>query len=100
MIRTENMEEYVKLIEARSLIEKTYEYDKWKQEIPFINFPSDWGVKIIPTFTGAVVRFLVNMKDSDSSISVYLDCYDELGCFGEPYWEIYPYKDGMFLDVQ
>lgn len=62
----------------------------WVDEIPYINFPKDWNVKIIPPFGGAVVRFQV--KKDEKMISVYLDCYDNLGVFGSPYWEIYPHK--------
>ena len=85
-----------------SQVEITYKYeqamemDKWNNEIPFIQFPSNWQVKIIAPFAGAVVRFRVKKVDSDKEISVYLDCYDRLGYVGEPYWEIYPYQDDVF----
>lgn len=78
----------------------TYEYDqkmesrKWSEEIPFINFPNDWKIKIIPPFAGAVVRFRI--EKNNAAVSVYLDCYDHLGCYGEPYWEIYPYNEDTF----
>lgn len=69
--------------------EKTFESEKWVKEIPFLKFKSEWDVKVIPPFCGAVVRFLV--KFNDKEISVYLDCYNNLGAVGKPYWEIYPY---------
>ena len=77
-----------------------YEYDrqmessKWQKEIPFIQFPSDWQVKITPPFAGAVVRFRI--KKGDAEISIYLDCYDKLGCYGSPYWEVYPHDDDVY----
>jgi len=69
---------------------REYEWDKWRGEIPAIKFKSEWEVKVIPPFAGAIVRFVVN------GVSVYLDCYDILGCFGEPYWEIYPYEGDTY----
>lgn len=69
------------------------ESSKWIKEIPYIEFPSSWKVKIIPPFCGAVVRFIVMLPDfPKDTISVYLDCYDQLGFFGQPYWEVYPYQ--------
>lgn len=68
--------------------EHTMECRKWTNEIPYIKFPFNWEIAIIPPFGGAVVRFVV--KQHEARVSVYLDCYDELGYVGEPYWEIYP----------
>lgn len=31
-----------------------------------------------------------------SFVSIYLDCYDMLGFFGEPYWELYPISEDTF----
>jgi hypothetical protein len=66
------------------------EHSKWQKEIPYIQFPADWQVQISPPFAGAVVRFRV--KKDKAEVSIYLDCYDRLGCYGSPYWEVYPYK--------
>lgn len=74
------------------LIAQAFEWHKWREEIPFLEFPSHWQVKVVPPFAGAVARFLVRtkkMKEEDR-ISVYLDCYDTLGFYGSPYWEVYP----------
>jgi len=77
-----------------------YEYDvymetrKWVDEIPFIKFSSEWEIQIIPPFTGATVRFRV--KKGDAQVSIYLDCYDKLGYFGSPYWEVYPHEGDTF----
>ncbi len=74
--------------------EEMMEHMKWVQEIPYISFPSDWEIAIMPPFLGAVVRFRV--KKGDAEISIYLDCYDNLGCYGSPYWEVYPYEEDVF----
>ncbi len=74
--------------------EEKMEHSKWLSEIPFLKFPSDWEVQIIPPFAGAVVRFRVISKGVE--ISIYLDCYDNLGHFGQPYWEICPHFDDVY----
>lgn len=71
-----------------------FEYEKWIKEIPYIKFKKEWEVKVIPPFMGAIVRFKIKYKGF--TISVYLDCYDLLGWYGEPYWEIYPYCEDVF----
>jgi hypothetical protein len=78
-------------------VDKTsiYKYDeimesrKWMNEIPDLSFPKSWKIRMLPPFGGAVVRFAV-IKPSGKRISVYLDCYDNLGFMGHPYWEMYP----------
>lgn len=64
---------------------------KWVNEIPYLRFKADWDVKVIPPFSGAIARFWV--EKGDKHVSVYLDCYECIGCFGEPYWEIYAYEE-------
>lgn len=81
------------LLESKEY-EDTFESKKWQNEIPWMPFNKEWLVKIIPPFAGAVIRF--NITESDNShkwVSVYLDCYDVLGIYGEPYWEVYPFKE-------
>lgn len=75
---------------------KAFNWEKWRAEIPYLNFPRKWEVKIIPPFTGAVIRFWVKTKSmtDEDAISIYLDCYDVLGFVGQPYWEVYPDKNG------
>jgi hypothetical protein len=77
---------------ANKQMEKLFEWDKWRNEIPYIKFDPEWKVKVIPPFGDAVVRFVVT--DGHNTISVYLDCYDNPGHYGSPYWEIYPSDDG------
>lgn len=84
--------------------DKEMESRKWCNELPFIDFPTHWSVKIIPAFSGAIIRFLVKEHEADDNneaddnkfkcVSIYFDGYDNLGCFGGPHWEIYPNEDG------
>lgn len=83
-------------MDDQNLIKKVseiYEWKKWRDEIPFISFPSNWKIKIVPPIAGAIVRFHVTKEVLSDRISVYLDCYDMLGHMEEPYWEIYPDKE-------
>lgn len=70
-------------------------WEEFGPQIPWINFPPHWTVKVIPPFAGAVVRFLVRRDQTPPTeqVSVYLDCYNALGYMGEPYWEVYPVDD-------
>lgn len=82
----------MKLDTHRHEVEKSWEYLKWVEEIPDLDVPPGWTIRPIPPFGGAVVRFLVRRSDTSEGhrVSVYLDCYGELGATYEPYWEIYP----------
>ena len=75
-------------------VEILMEYAKWRQKMPTLKFNSDWDVCIMPPIGGAIVRFVV--EKAEASVSIYLDCYDNLGYYGEPYWEIYPYNSDVF----
>jgi len=75
-------------------LDRSMEWSRWSQEIPYIVFPKGWRVKIVPPFGAAVVRFVVCV--GGKSVSVYLDCYENLGLFGEPYWEVYPVQGDTF----
>lgn len=74
--------------------------EKWRKlvdKVPWLKFPEDCEVRIIPPFGGAIVRFLV--KRGDKRISVYLDVYENLGYYGrKPYWEMYPGINGTDVD--
>ncbi len=84
------MSDYMKRTES----EYAEEWLVWINKIPALKFPPDWEVKIIPPFGGAIARFTVDK--GDNSVSVYLDCYDKLGYFGSPYWEIHPYDGDVY----
>lgn len=84
--------------ELRSLRYKVEQEQRWQDEVarlPWIQFPSDWKVKVIPPYGDAVVRFLVTLPDGKEK-SVYHDSRASLGLyFGDgdeliPYWEVYP----------
>ena len=79
-----------KVYEAQKTLSDEYEYPKWAKEIPFIELPEGYMFKPIPNFSGSVVRFLAKKKGEGKEVSIYLDCYDELGLVGQPYWEVYP----------
>jgi len=88
-----NLDKYLSLINLNDY-SNFMEHEKWMQVIPYISFPEDWKVQITPPFNGAVVRFKIK-KDS-AEVSIYLDCYDYLGSYGSPYWEVCPYFDDVF----
>lgn len=82
------------IMQLQTELEKKLDWNKWAKEIPYITFPSDWQIQIIPPFNWAIIRFHVKYKNR--SVSVYLDCYDFLGSFGEPYWEVCPVGDDVY----
>src|SRR5258706_11525083 len=73
---------------------EAFEWDKWCIEIPYLQFPNDWKVKAVPPFQGAVIRYRITKEGLNRFVSVYLDCYDWLGCVNKPYWEIYESANG------
>lgn len=74
-------------------IEHKEEWRAWVKKIPAIEFDKGWKVKVIPPYAGAVARFIV--EANDKFVSVYLDCFDALGYYGSPYWEVFPYDDDV-----
>jgi len=84
---------------SRLIIE---EQQKWRDEIdniPYLSFPPEWQIQIIPPFADAVIRFIVKYPDGNTR-SVYLDSRGSLGYFGFdknnkpiPYWEVYPVNE-------
>jgi hypothetical protein len=76
---------------------KVEDAQKWREEVqtlPFISFPAEWQIQIIPPFSDAVVRFRVKLP-SGSEKSIYLDKRNSLGYWktvGEGYWEVHPYR--------
>jgi hypothetical protein len=79
----------------RLKIEDEQEWMNEMEHIPFLSFPPEWKVKIIPPFGDAVVRFQVRLP-SGTRKSIYLDSRNSLGFYGAdlhkptPYWEVYP----------
>lgn len=77
----------------RYKIEEEQNWRGWIEKIPAIQFDDGWKVQVIPPFSGALARFRVTV--GDKTASVYLDGYEVIGCFGEPYWEVYPVDDDV-----
>ena len=79
-------------------VSKVFEWDKWCEEIPYLNFPQEWEVKAIPPVGVGIIRYNIRLKDKpDTWVSVYLDCYKLAGFYnGKPYWEIYPYDNDTY----
>ena len=80
--------EYLRQVRQRTELETSDEWRRWAETTPFIRFPPEWEVRIVPPYGGAIARFYV--RYGDNQCSVYLDCYNRLGYFGAPYWEVYP----------
>ena len=78
----------------RYKIEDEQQWRQWIDEIPAIRFDSEWNVKVIPPFGGALSRFMI--EHNGNHASVYLDAFDSLGYYGAPYWELYPYDGDTF----
>ena len=78
---------------SRSNVEHAEKWREWCDKILALRFDSDWDVKIIPPFGGAMARFTV--KKADKHVSVYLDVFSELGIMHDeagnpvPYYEVY-----------
>jgi hypothetical protein len=77
---------------GRHDIERVENWRKIAGEMPYMRFPKDWEVSVIPPFAGAVARFWV--RKGAGEVSIYADYYERLGCWNEPHWEIYPDADG------
>lgn len=82
-------------LEMGMLYDRVFETKKWGDLIPYLEFKTNWKVRITPPSVGATIRFLVRRDTSPKwhHVSVYLDAYSNLGSMeGRPYWEIYPYS--------
>ena len=72
-------------------------YDKWMKELPFFHFDKEWDVRILPPFTGAIIRFCIDYKGK--RVSVYFDADASLGSMYDdndepiPYFEYYDGND-------
>jgi len=74
------------------MLEEKLGYHKYVDKMPYLKINSDWQIKVIPPFGGAMVRYRIRRKDVE--VSVYLDCHSMLGSTSTPYWEMYPTEDG------
>ncbi len=89
-----DMERYV----LGSKIGVVFEWSKWQSEIPYLPIEklSAYNLRAIPPFANAIVRYNLTNPKNDNFCSVYLDCYDLLGIYGRPYWEVYPIDNDIF----
>lgn len=84
----------------RAKLESEENWRDYVKNAPYINFPSEWDIQIIPPFGGAIMRFRVRYKGHE--ISVYADYHQSLGYYSNeegietPYWEIYPYMNDTY----
>ena len=56
-------------------------------DFPYIQFPSEWKIKLVPPYAGATFRFYVELP-SGTIKSVYFDKDGNLGA-DTNYWEVY-----------
>lgn len=84
--------DYVSMQVERSKVESNEGWRNWCKEAPWLQFPPELEVKLLPPFGGAMARFMARFPDSENHVSVYWDCHDTLGAMDEPYWELYPVK--------
>lgn len=90
-----NVDEAVSKRIERCRVEDKEEWRKWCEEAPWLQFPPDLEVSILPPYGGAMARFMVRFaggSDESKHVSVYWDVNDSLGFMNKPYWEIYPVK--------
>ena len=81
------------LLQIRYKLEEKERWKDWIKKLPSFNFDSDWNVKIIPPFAGALIRFYI--EKNGKTASMYLDVNSRLGFMYDdndeaiPYYEIY-----------
>lgn len=85
---SKDLDTYMKRFE----VESEQDWRGEMKDIPFIEFPANWKVKVIPPFANACVRFLVILP-SGTQKSIYLDTRNALGFMNYSYWEVYPHTD-------
>lgn len=81
-------------------VERICEWERWATEIPFIPFPADWEIRIVPPLRGVIVRFQVRQKGKPyHPVSVVLHEGVTLGDLTEkPAWEVYPLMEPIVGD--
>lgn len=70
-------------------IDDEMEYDKWMVGLPFIQWPANYLIKVIPPFGAKVIRFWLKTADTQHELSIYLDGYNYSGCMPWPHYEVY-----------
>lgn len=70
-------------------IDRKMNYMQWCDELPFIQWPSHYQIKVIPPFGAKIIRFKLKANDTPIELSIYLDAYNYSGYMPWPYWEIF-----------
>lgn len=87
------MDESEKIIKDRT-DHLSSEWMFWAGKIPYITFPSNWEICVMPFFAGCVIRYMVRDKnDHSKKATFFLDCQNALYdyskrelVFDEPFW--------------
>ncbi len=79
----------------RKEVEKAQDWLGEAENMPWLQFPAEWEIQIIPPFSDAVIRFKIKLP-SGLIKSVFLDSRGSLvaGDYPLPYWEVLPFKKG------
>ena len=94
--REKIIDDEVEFMTWRSKIEEKENWRDWAGVMPALHFDSDWEVKILPPFAGALARFVV--RKGEKRVSVYFDAHARLGAMydesgsPEPYFEAYNFE--------
>jgi len=60
-----------------------------KKEIDFYETKKNWEIQIIPPNEGPIVRFRIHQDNAE--VNIYLDCYNLLKYYGNPYGDVFRY---------
>lgn len=90
------MNDLITIHEASHQLEDALDYGRWMRELPFMEIPAGFKIKVVPPWHGAVVRFWIQKADAvdmEKCISVYFDSRNVLGSMDQPYYEAYSIDD-------
>lgn len=73
LIMSERIEKIIGHWMLAEACDDIFEWRKWSQEIPYIQFPAHWKVKLLPPWACAIVRFMVKSESNVGKeyVSVY-----------------------------
>lgn len=82
-------ERFLKLADAERTIQETLQTSKWRQRIPYINFPTHWWVQVVYPEYGSMAQFYVKSHESSvGAIGILLDCHNHFGGGDDAYWSV------------
>ena len=85
-------------LDDRYNIEKKENWREWARKIPTMRFDSDWDVKIVPPFMGALARFWI--AKGEKAVSVYFDAFSYLGYMVDDDGDPIPYYEVLMDDTK